>query len=391
VKVRTRKYASGKIGYQADLGMVDGKRVQIAFETKKEAEARVAKAKKARALHGQRAMALTAVEMSEVIVAKDRVEAVGGSISEAVEFYLRHAHVVKERVMVPELVRRFVRSREEAGKSERYVRQLRVSLEALGRAFALTGAGDLTREEVQAWLRSGSWAAKTRNNYMGDVRALFSWAMREGFAARSPCEGLVKTVLPDAEISVLKVDGARALLEAARGNGEMMTYVVLAMFGGIRPAEIVRMDAGAIHLGEGTVIVRGGTAKTGARRVVDLSANAVAWLRTVEMPVGRLCPGRWAERWRAFRRGCGWQVGADDAGERSKAFKRAVKAGPITRGKWPADVLRHTFASMHYAQFQNEGLLKAQMGHWERADTLHRHYRALTTRAEAAVFWGLRP
>jgi integrase len=324
VKVRARKYASGKIVYQADLGSVDGKRVQISFGTLKEAEERVAKAKKARAKHGERAFALTAVEMSEVIVARDRLESVGASLSEAVEFYLKHAAVVKERVSVPELVRRFVRSREEAGKSERYVRQLRVSLEALGRAFALTAAADLTREEVQAWLRSGSWAAKTRNNYMGDVRALFSWAMREGLAARSPCEGLAKTVLPDAEISVLKVDGARALLEAGQGNGEMMTYVVLAMFCGIRPAEIERMDAGAIHLGEGTVIVRGGTAKTGARRVVDLSVNAVAWLRTVTMPVGRLCPGRWAERWRAFRRGCGWQVGADDAGERSKAFKRAV-------------------------------------------------------------------
>jgi integrase len=151
------------------------------------------------------------------------------------------------------------------------------------------------------------------------------------------------------------------------------------------------MEAGAINLDEGTVIVLAETAKTGSRRVVDLSDNAVAWLRSVERPVGRLCVGRWSERWRAFRRGCGWGVGADDKGERSLAFKAAVKAVPVTRGRWRADVLRHTFASMHYAHFQDEGLLKAQMGHWERADTLHRYYRALKTRAEAGAFWELRP
>lgn len=389
--MRTRKYASGKIGYQADLGVVDGKRIQIACATRKEAEAKVAEAKRALARHGERAFALSAVEMSEVIVAMDKLEAVGASLSEAVDYFLRHAAVVRERVAVPVLVERFVRSREEGERSERYVRQLKVSLGALARAFALTPAAELSRDEVAAWLRSGGWAAKTRNNYLGDVRALFSWAMREGLAARSPCEGIAKVPLPEEEISVLKVEGARALLEAARGNAEMMTYVVLAMFCGIRPAEIERLDTSAINLEERTVIVLAETAKTRARRVVDLSENAVAWLRTIELPEGRLCVGRWSERWRAFRRGCGWQVGEDDAGERSVAFRRAAESVPITRGPWPADVLRHTFASMHYAHHQDESLLKAQMGHWERADTLHRHYRALTTRAEAAAFWGLWP
>jgi integrase len=390
VKVRVRKYASGKIGYQADLGLVDGKRVQVSFATRKEAEARVAEARRARARHGERAAALSAGEMAEVIVALDRLETVGASLAEAVEFYLRHAAIVRERVRVPVLVERFVGSRAEAARSERYVRQLRVSLGALARAFPLMEAAELGREQVLAWLRSGGWAAKTRNNYLGDVRAMFAWALREGLAARNPCEGIALAALSKEEISVLDVDGARALLEAARGNAEMMTYLVLAMFCGIRPAEIERLDTSAINLEEGTVIVLAETAKTRARRVVDLADNAVAWLRTVEVPVGRLCVGRWAERWRAFRRGCGWQVGRDETGEHSLAFRAAMEV-PITRGRWPADVLRHTYASMHYAQHQDEGLLKAQMGHWERADTLHRHYRALTTRAEAAAFWALRP
>jgi hypothetical protein len=126
--------------------------------------------------------------------------------------------------------------------------------------------------------------------------------------------------------------------------------------------------------------------------VVDIADNALAWLRAVELPkVGRLCGANWLERWRVFRRACGWSVGKPEAkGHRGKL--RAVgERVAITRGPWRPDVMRHTFASNHYAQHQNEALLKAQMGHWKQSDTLHRHYRAVKTREEAARFWGLRP
>lgn len=390
MKIRVRTYASGKVAYQADLGLVDGKRVQISCATRKEAEERVAAAKKARARHGEQAFALTAVEMADVVMARSKLAEVGATLTQAAEYFLRHAQYVREQVLVPELVERFIWSRQDNHRSERYVKQLKVSLGALARAFPLTAAGDLTREELAGWLRSGGWGPVTRRNYLGDVGALFGWAIKEGLASRSPHVGIPKPVLPESEISVFRAAAARVLLEAARGNGEMMTYIVLAMFGGLRPIEVERLDTSAINLEEGTVVVLANTAKTGQRRVVDLAPNALAWLRSVEIPKGKLCKGCWVERWRAFRRSCGWAVGDDASKGHKAAFIKAMRV-PITRGRWPADVLRHTFASMHYAQHQDEALLKAQMGHWERADTLHRHYRALTTRAEAAAFWGLWP
>ena len=45
---------------------------------------------------------------------------------------------------------------------------------------------------------------------------------------------------------------------------------------------------------------------------------------------------------------------------------------------------------LHYAMHQNEALLQTQMGH-ESKEELHRHYRAITTRAEAGRFWKLMP
>jgi hypothetical protein len=45
---------------------------------------------------------------------------------------------------------------------------------------------------------------------------------------------------------------------------------------------------------------------------------------------------------------------------------------------------------MHYAMWQDEAKLQAQMGH-ESAKMLHQHYRALKTRKEAERFWALSP
>ena len=74
-----------------------------------------------------------------------------------------------------------------------------------------------------------------------------------------------------------------------------------------------------------------------------------------------------------------------------EAFRGAARTVEASRSYWPPDVLRHTFASRHHAQHQDEASLKARMGHGELSDMLHQHYRTLATSAEAARFWGLRP
>jgi len=79
----------------------------------------------------------------------------------------------------------------------------------------------------------------------------------------------------------------------------------------------------------------------------------------------RLCPGQTTfvpknvdRRWRALRKAAGLS-------------------------EWLHDGLRHTFASMHYAAYENTAQLKVCMGHSQTEETLHQHYRAvMTTKGE---------
>lgn len=393
MKIRRRVYASGKVAYQLDVGVVDGKRVQKSYPNAAAARRALKRLERARERHGALGADLSPAEMAEIVAVRARLRAAGATLTEAAEFYLAQAGRLKERLLLPELARRFRDDREARKKSVRYVRQLKVSLDSLAELYPLKHADEVTQEDVEKWLRAHpAWSVKTRANYLGDVGAMFEWALGKprGHARVNPTLEIERDSWHREEVGTLHVDRCAELLRAAVAQGawRILAYAVLGMFGGLRRAEIERLEWGRINLDEGTVVVGAADAKTAARRVVDLTANAVAWLKLI--PEERRQIGKviritgFVDAWTVFRRELGWDVGHNG---RKNIPPSDVK--PV-HGSWPGNALRHTFASMHYAQHQNEAVLQVQMGH-RSAKMIHQHYRAVKTRAEAAAFWALAP
>ncbi len=393
MKIIPRVYGSGKRAWQVLLPRVNGKRKQPCFSTREKAEAFMAAEKAKMRSHGELGGDITGGEMAEIVVGRKRLAEVGASLSEAVEFYLKHATRLREEITVPELIERFRESREKMKKSTRYVRQLKVSLSTLGLLFPLTKAHELTQDNVEDWLAANAqnWGPVTRDNYLGDVSAMYEWARGKtrGYARINPAKDVERVNARRGQIVALDVERATELLSEAAKQKQwrVLAHVVLGMLGGIRPAEIERLNWTALDVDERHVIVMAEDAKTAARRVVDLTAEAEAWLRLipVECRMGMITPKKgWVDEWTVFRRELGWDVG------RKKSKHLPPPVMPMVHGRWPHDALRHTFASMHYAQHQNEALLQVQMGH-RSAKMIHQHYRALKTRAEAALFWSFGP
>jgi integrase len=309
--------------------------------------------------------------MAEFLTLKVRLAGAGASISEAVEFFMRHGTLVKRPVLVGELVESFLWAKVEAGKSKRTLETYRGTLRSLARACPLTMAHELTAAQVQAWLSGQGWSGRTQNGALGHFRSLYAWGREagQGHVAIDPSEGFAVKVESCEEIGTLTVDQCERMLRQGLQVPRMMPYVVLGMFGGLRRAEIERLTWDAINLEERTVVVGAKISKTRQRRVVDLTGNAVAWIKAagegVRGRTDRVAPANLKEKWPEFWPRCGLAV-------------------------WPNNGLRHTFASMHYAMWQDEAKLQAQMGH-ESANMLHQHYRALKTRREAERFWALTP
>lgn len=375
-----RMNRAGSISWQLDYGIVDGRRKRVSFGTnKREAEEAMAEVKRSRRKMGDLGVVLSPVEMAEFVSLRAELRAAGATMREAVSFFLKHGASLKKPVKVAAAVRAFVDAKEEKGKALRTVQSYRQALKSLALMHGERLVHELTTEDVRAWLNAQGWAARSWNGALGFARTFLSWCLRpeQGHATRNVALGIERRTEETAEeISTLDLRECEVLLREARRRAideggvawKLLAFVVIGLFGGLRRAELERLTMEDVDLDERTVIVRAANAKTRQRRVVELSANAVDWLKG--MPRGRakgarVCPANLKRMWPVFWRSCGFS-------------------------EWKSNALRHTFASMHLAMWGDEARLQTLMGH-ESGPMLHRHYKALKTKREAEAFWSLQP
>lgn len=121
--------------WQLDCGMVNGRRVQLSFETKDGAQAEMALRKEKLKNSGHQGFALTDEMRIRVSVQLDRLEAAGSTIEQAVDFYMVHAKPRKEAVKFLKLRTLCLAAKEEQRLSKRYRAQLKSVWKTFGLKF----------------------------------------------------------------------------------------------------------------------------------------------------------------------------------------------------------------------------------------------------------------
>jgi integrase len=112
--------------------------------------------------------------------------------------------------------------------------------------------------------------------------------------------------------------------------------------------------------------------KTGRRRFVDISDNALAWLE-------------------AYRAKGGSFTGKIDSLAKSTSTKRRRELQPVAKIKrWIQQGMRHSYCSYWLAKHKDVNKLVLQSGH-DDADTMWRNYYRAVTEAEAEKFWAIIP
>lgn len=380
--------------WQLDCGVIEGKRVRIAFATRQDAEAELERRQAKLREFGRSSLVLAEDERIRFCAARDRLAAAGTTIEQAVDFFLAHRPQLREPVTLGVLLERCLREKELQNLRPQSLRQLKSSCMSFIAARKHVEAQLVTRDDVKAWILGNGLAPKTQRTYLTDLRTLFNWAKCERYVAANPCDGIAVARADDEEVQIFAPEQCERLLVTAwnyrdrtwdrhgqrwEADGRpflrVLGYATLAMFLGIRPHEVRRSSRAEIDWEGGTFLVKGKHAKARSRRVVELPANALQWLLLWDAE----CPGAWII---------------------PPNFERLWE-GLRTRAKlmpWPHDVLRHTAASMHLTAFESEARTKSMLGHNKDEETLFRHYRAVRgpdgkplTRAVAMRFYDIRP
>jgi len=261
---------------------------------------------------------------------------------------------------VNELINEFLLAKARAGRSDRYLRQIRVVMSSFNTGRGRTSIEDVAVHDIEQWTRNAEWSARTVRGYVADVRTMFNYAVRRGYIERNPAAGVELPVLPgESKIQVHTPSQAQKILETARrADLDVCRRLAIRYFAGVRSAEANRLTEEDLKLDQDLIEVPAVKSKTRARRLVTIQPNLKAWLA----------------------------LGGELRGMTDATVRNVIKLAKV---EWPHNVTRHSFVSYHLAKFNNAGKTALEAGHTEQM--LFKHYRALVTPSAAEEFWAIVP
>lgn len=216
---------------------------------------------------------------------------------------------------------------------------------------------NISHLQIEDWLAQFE-AASSRQTWLNRISTLFSFGVRRGYRKDNPCDRVERVRIDHPVPVTLTVEQAKAMLDECPDS--IKPYLALALFAGIRPREIQRMDWADIDLETKTAEVKG---KTRCRRIVPLEDAAVRVLSRCAKASGPVAPSKSTlKRWRAVARA-------------------------MIGGKWTIDVLRHTAASYLLAKVKDIGIVATRLGNSPKI--LMAHYIRPVTEQKADKFWSL--
>lgn len=259
------------------------------------------------------------------------------------------------------------------GRSSRHIAALDYRLRSLVAAIGNKPVTGVTTEDLERELeRHPGWNPTTVHSVVQGWKVALNFAIRRGYLVNNPANRLELPKIVHDEPTIFSVDEVRRLMAATLFadvdplRPACRPYLAIGMFAGLRPEEIERLHWQHVDLDTGTIRVKAANAKDRERRIVELQPNVVQWLRPIARASGPVLAHPLAKLRIAARRILGL-------------------------AEWPGDIMRHTFVSYHFGEFQNEAFTKKQVGHRDDGRVFYNHYMVPVSRRDARLFWSTIP
>jgi integrase len=379
-----RERPNGKYRFKIAGYYVGGKRIRKYFKTREAAKTFIETERIRRENLGKRATHIDGALAEDALRASDILNRTPYTLLDAARF-VAHAHSKlephsvriddaideqaaaierrKRSVSVSHLVDEFITNRRAKGKSDIYIRDLTTRLRRFKELMGDRIIADITSADVDHWIQSLNVGPQTQNNFRAVLSAMWTFAVRRGYASANVIQLVDKTSVVRDHIPTFSVERLTSLFAAA--PADYVPVLAIGAFAGLRPEEINKLQWEDLDFHERTIRVNASAAKTRKKRFAEISDNLRAWL---EPYAGRTGP-----------------VAAPNLQKLRRATMRAAGIE-----KWPPDVLRHSFASAHYAFHRDPARTAVIMGHRDQ-NMLLTYYRDVMKPSEAAKYWQIAP
>ncbi|PTY03659.1 hypothetical protein DB347_20720 [Opitutaceae bacterium EW11] len=228
---------------------------------------------------------------------------------------------------------------------------------------------EVTTADVEKFLACRKLSPNGYNHYVQDVARFFRWCERQAWTNTNPAARIpLKSEVPT-EIGILTPLEALRLLTAAkeRSGGQLLPFVVLGLYTGLRTAELHRLTWDRVLLDddEPRVLLPARSAKDREFRGVDIPANAAEWLKMVPFKTGKVVP-------------------LSNPADSFTLLHKSCLGRP-----WPKNGLRHSRVS-YTARLHGESKASEDAGH-ESVRMTRQRYKALVTKRQAQAYFSIYP
>ena len=210
---------------------------------------------------------------------------------------------------------------------------------------------------------------RRRDNIRDAVSLFFEWCRGKGWVSANPC-AVIPRLATGPEVTTFRPAELRDLLTWFETNAnEMLPWVVLGAFAGMRSSEIQRLEWSAFHWQQGTLAISARVAgKVKVGRKVPILPTVAHWLAP------------WI--------GASGRVVTATPHAISRMLRRFV--AETGRSHWPINVLRHSYGSHRLAALGFDFTRVAgEMG--TSPAMLRKHYIAPPEPDEVEGYWKLLP
>jgi integrase len=296
----------------------------------------------------------------------------GATLKDAVEFFRRRNPLKIEKRTVRQIAYEMLAAKRTAKLSEFHLRDLTSRLNRFSDSFEIS-IGDVTGTMLQAWLDKLDVTARTKQNYLRIIAMLFRFAIRRKHLPKDAFDEIQAVQPPkqkNDEVAIFTADEMSELLAVVRS--EMVPWLAIGAFAGLRSAEIHRLDWQEINLAERYIEIKASKAKTATRRIVPITDNLAQWLAP-------------------FARESGKVIGFVTWWLQIKKTIEAInsKRSPENKFEWKRNGLRHSFCSYRLAAIKNAAQVALEAGN--SPQMIFRHYRQVVPGAEAAKWFSIVP
>ncbi len=353
---------NGALFWQVTLPKLGGGRERRTFKERAEAQTYLELSKVQVQNFGNAALSIPDALRVEAVECSQRLREFNKTLRDATDFYIQHLRAVEKSVSVADAMNELVKARKASGRSKRYCKDLELRLKRFQQGFPSATVATITAREIDGWLAGLALAPGTRNTFRRDIRTLFSFCEKRGYCKTNEAKNTERATDVDKPVSILTPIQASNLLNAC--GDDILPYVAISLFAGLRAAELQKLDWAEIDLTGRHIEVTAQKSKTQRRRLVPISDNLRAWLKPLVKKAGPVAPAGLRKRFDAVKEAAGFKA-------------------------WESNAMRHSYGSYRLAQCQDAAKVSLEMGN--SPQMVFAHYREIVRPKNAVRYWKIRP